>query len=100
MCQIGRVRSYRREESSQIDILRLKYLKSRPYPLAPPLPPKKSKIIQESENVIFQPRDTQAVRNCSKQPKELQMEVISLVATDLLARGAVCVGDEWNRGGE
>ena len=93
------MRTYRREESPQIDILRLKYLKSRPCPLAPSLPPKKSKLIPESESAIFQPRDIQAVRNCSKQPRELQMEVVSLVTGSLLARGAVCVGDEWNRGG-
>eukprot|EP00800_Vazella_pourtalesii_P014403 TRINITY_DN3653_c0_g1_i2.p2 TRINITY_DN3653_c0_g1~~TRINITY_DN3653_c0_g1_i2.p2 ORF type:complete len:135 (+),score=24.32 TRINITY_DN3653_c0_g1_i2:918-1322(+) len=28
------------------------------------------------------------------------MEVVSLVTSNLLARGVVCVGDEWNRGGK
>ncbi|KAI6650344.1 tRNA (uracil-O(2)-)-methyltransferase-like [Oopsacas minuta] len=100
VCQIGRTRTYSKEETSRIDKLRTKYLKSRPEPSLPDIPPKRSKMNHECIDTVFLPRNVQEVRNCSKQPRQLQTEVVDLVATNLIKRGDNSAGGEWNRGGK
>ena len=82
-----------------IEAKRLKYLKSRPAPCIPPVPPKREKLELGNETG-FRPREaTQEVRNCSKQPRELQSDVVSRVFSCLLEMGC-CTEQEWNRGGK
>ena len=90
------MRSYNEEDSELMEAQRLKYLKSRPAPPPPPVPPKK----QRGEETEFKPREiTQEVRNCSKQPRELQTEVVTRVASCLIEMGSVG-SSEWNVGGK